>query len=310
MNRKKVSIICTIFNEEDSIKVLLKSLTSQTIVPLEIIFCDGGSTDNTCTYITDYIEKNKDKNIILLIKNGNRSVGRNTAITASTAPLIAITDAGCIPEKNWLEELLKKHDESNCPVIAGYYKGIASSPFEEAVIPYALVMPDKVNPTTFLPATRSMLIEKKVWEKVSGFNESLSHNEDYAFAQSIRKSGFNIEFSKDAVVKWMPRKNIQEFWIMIERFAMGDIEAGLIRPKVLFIFLRYIILFLMIGFLLFFSSFQQALAVVFILFILYSGWAIQKNKKYVKHGWYWLPLLQYVSDFAVMKGSLRGTNRF
>ena len=66
-------------------------------------------------------------------------------------------------------------------------------------------MEDKIK-EEFLPATRSMAFRKEVWKKIGGFDENLSHNEDYAFANKIKKLGFKIKFVQDAVVNWIPRK--------------------------------------------------------------------------------------------------------
>jgi hypothetical protein len=237
-------------------------------------------------------------------------VGRNAAIKASHTTLIAVTDAGCIPQKDWLEQLVAIYTEFQVPVVAGYYKGLPSTTFEEAVVPYVLVMPDKVNPHSFLPATRSILFEKKVWQDVGGFDETLSLNEDYPFAKKIVLKKHPIVFAKDAVVGWIPRKNISEFITMIAKFAQGDIEAGIVRPKVLLLFIRYLLLLVMIILMASVNSINEILAFLLVLFVLYAGWSVQKNIKYTPRGWYWLPILQYCADLAVMYGSLKGLNKF
>jgi len=172
--------------------------------------------------------------------------------------------------------------------------------------------PGYKNKQTFLPATRSMLISKQTWKKLGGFDESLSHNEDYAFAKKIQSS-YPIVFAPKAVVGWLPRKNLTEFTKMIYRFAKGDIQAGILRPKVILIFARYAIA----SYFFFFylpKIFPQTTTVAILTTIflaallLYSTWAILKNKKYVKHGWYYLPVLQISSDLAVMWGSLLGAS--
>lgn len=303
---KSVSVICTTYNEEHTIARLLDALKSQAHQPSEVIICDSQSKDNTQEIIKKFITANPSFKVILLSKQGNRSIGRNTAIAAAKSDLIAITDAGCIPEKYWLQELVKAYSQSNSEVIAGYYRGLPSNPFEEAVIPYVLVMPDRIDERTFLPATRSVLLEKKVWKALGGFDETLSLNEDYPFAKKLKGEGYHIAFAKNAVVGWLPRKNILEFITMIERFAQGDIEAKIFRPKVLFLFFRYLILLLVIIGMLFFASPKQIIALLLVFFVLYSIWAIEKNVKYTKNGWYWLPVLQYAADYAVIKGSLKG----
>jgi glycosyltransferase involved in cell wall biosynthesis len=304
MTSKQVTIVVTVLNEEKTIKALLKALAEQSRPFDELIITDGGSVDKTALIVSDFQMANPELNIRFIEVSGNRSVGRNTGIAESTSEIIAITDAGCVPHKDWLAELLEKY-QSEC-VVAGYYDAKPKNGFEEAVVPYVLVMPDKVNPNTFLPATRSMLIEKTTWEKVGGFTESLNWNEDYEFAHKLIKHKVKIIFAEKAVVSWMPRQNLTQFWKMIWHFAQGDAQARIWRPKVLFLFLRYLLLLIIVG-VLYLYGLIFALGIILLTgFLGYCSWAVIKNQKYVPHGKLWLPILQFTADFAVMTGTLAG----
>lgn len=311
---KKISLIITILNEEKTIIPLLKSIEEQIFIPNEVIIVDGGSKDTT-VYLVKKFAKSKPRNfsIIIFEKKGNRSIGRNFAISKAKNTWIAITDAGCILDKNWLKQLVNVQEVSKKPAIAGYYSAIPKTPLEKSIVPYVLVMPDRVDEKNFLPATRSMLLNKNIWNKIGGFDESLSDNEDYAFAKKLKECGVEIGFSRNAIAFWMPPKTISNFAYMIFRFARGDIYAGIIRPKVVLIFARYLI-----GLLVFIWVFKQALiennfwflfAIFSITFTLYFLWSIYKNYRYVRENFYWLPILQIVSDFAVIWGSLIGLKR-
>lgn len=307
--KQSLSVIATVLNEESNIHALLAALGDQSLQPTEVIIVDGGSTDNTLEILKKAAKKNTQLRIIE--KNGNRSQGRNTAIQHARGQLVAITDAGCVPHRDWLEELGKtfqiaRSKTDKMIVVAGYYDALTTSPFTEAVVPYALVMPDRVDPVSFLPATRSMLIEKTAWSAVGGFDERLSDNEDYAFARKLQaKPDIYLSFTDQAKVTWLPRTTLRSFWQMIFRFARGDVQAGIVRPKVPLIFGRYLA-----GVLLFLYLIPMGVQIFLPFFvgtlILYSFWAISKNKKYVPRGWYWLPILQVVSDIAVMSGSIAG----
>jgi len=301
----KVSFIATVFNEEKSILPLLRSVFSQTRLPDEIIIVDGGSTDKTISYISDF-KSNKAK-IKLVSKKGNRSVGRNEAIKRAANEIIVCSDAGCILDKNWVKNITKPFEDQDIGVVSGYYRGMSRDIFQKCLIPYVLVMPDKVNENNFLPASRSMAFRKSVWEKVGKFNEKLSHNEDYAFAIKLKEKGIKIVFEKLAIVSWIPRKNLKEAFIMFFRFAKGDVEAGVIRSNVIVLFARYFILL----YLLFLIFRYKSLIIILSLAIgisCYIIWAILKNYKYViaLKAIFVLPLIQTTADIAVMLGSITG----
>ena len=123
----------------------------------------------------------------------------------------------------------------------------------------------------------------------------------------LEKNGTKIVVAKDAIVYWTPRKTIKEAFIMFFRFALGDAESGILRVKALFILARYGIgaSLLISGIIL---KSQKVLYTVFFFFILYIIWAISKNYRYVKkwQAYFILPLLQIVSDIAVITGTIFG----
>lgn len=301
----KISVVITVLNEAHTIQQLMEALLTQSYKPNEVVVVDGGSSDGTVTLLKTVQKSNKTFALQILSKRGNRSVGRNWGIQKSRNKVLAITDAGCIPHKTWLAELVKKYSSSQAPVVAGYYDADPRTAFENAVVPYVLVPADKVNPETFLPATRSMLLEKIVWKEVGGFNERLSDNEDYVFAHALKNKKIKIAFAPKAKVTWIPRSNLQDFSMMLYRFARGDVQAGILRPKVLALFGRYIVALI---FLMWLFVYQPTwIGPLFLLgVILYTSWAIYKNYSYAKKGWFWLPVLQFAADWAVMRGSVAG----
>jgi glycosyltransferase involved in cell wall biosynthesis len=305
----KTSLICTVLNEEKTISSFLESIFQQSKLPDEIIIVDAGSTDQTVKGLSEFnfTHIKNAPNIKLISKKGNRSVGRNEAIKKSIGDIILISDAGCVLDKNWVKTILAPFADKKIDVVAGYYKGAPKNIFEKCLVPYVLVMPDKISKNEFLPATRSMALRKSVWEKLKGFNEKLSHNEDYAFAGKIKEKGFKVAFSKNAIIYWSPPKNIFKSYKMFFRFALGDIQANIFRRKVIYIFLRYIFALLVLLVSIIIGS-LYILGFLLVGFLVYSGWAIWKNYKYVKdlRAVIYLPFLQYLSDLAVLLGSSWG----
>lgn len=305
----KASLVVTLLNEEDTINLLLESIKNQKKLPDEVIIVDGGSSDATVRIIRKFIEENKTlgEDFKLYYKPGNRSLGRNYGVEHAKGDVVLFTDAGCILDIEWVEKIIEPFQKNDIDVVSGYYEGQSENNFQKSLIPYVLVMSDKVNPKHFLPATRSMAIRKSVFEELGGFDEKLSHNEDYAFAKLLKKNEKKIVFAKHAVVYWIPRSTLKQAFRMFYRFAYGDVEAGIIRPKVVVLFVRYILaIFILIAAIYFASISLIGVLVIGLLF--YIIWAIQKSYKYVKNisALIYLPLLQFTADLAIIYGSTKG----
>ncbi len=284
----KVSIVVTVLNEEGTVKELLDSLVNQSRKANEIIIVDGGSNDKTVEIIKKY------KKIKLIQGKYGRSEGRNIGVLAAKGEIIAFTDAGCVPEKDWLEKLTRDMGEG---VVSGYYKGSPSNIFEKCLVPYVLVMPDKIG-DEFLPSTRSMAIKKDLFIKAGGLNEGLDTSEDFEFAHRLKAMEKKFVFAKDAVVGWYPRKNLKQAAWMFFKFAATDIHAGILRKKVKLLAIRYYVFTFLV-----FLYWPSA-----VLLLGYLVWAIIKNYKHVKdiRAFFWLPVLQLTADICVLLGTIAG----
>lgn len=297
-----VSLIATVFNEKNNIAEFLESYKKQNFLAKEFIIVDALSGDGTDLIIEKFCQENPLLNIRLFRKKCNRSLGRNFAVGKAQADYLAFTDAGCLLDEFWLDELVKEQKISKKRVVGGFFYGIAKNNFQAAIVPYFLQLNRNLNKNNFLPTTRSLLIEKKLWQEMGGLNEKLELSEDYQLILKIKKEKNEIAFAKKAIVYWYPPENFIAFLKKIGAFAKSDIEAGIIRPKVLLIFLRYLI-FLVLLFEFNYIYFSAML-------ILYINWSIYKNKHNCPHSWYYLPALQISSDLAIMVASLFALPKF
>ena len=104
----KTSLILTVLNEADSLPTLLDSVAMQTVLPDEVVICDGGSYDNTVALL-----RAETRFPIRVIEShgANISRGRNLAIAAAQNEIIAVTDAGVRLDKCWMERLCEVWSE-------------------------------------------------------------------------------------------------------------------------------------------------------------------------------------------------------
>jgi len=227
-----VTLICTLYNEEQTVVEFLDSVFQMSCLPGEFIIVDGGSTDQTPKIIADYMSTLKSSiNARLIVDPScNKKVttgpigrGRNVAISNARNDIVACTDCGCVLDKGWLEHLTTPLLENpTIMVVAGWYLPDARSFFERCVGTVFVLPPNAVNANSVTPSSRSIAFRKSVWEKVNGYPEVFYTAEDTWFVAKIRQSGFNIVFVPHAIVYWRMKSSFSSFAQLIYSYGFGD----------------------------------------------------------------------------------------
>lgn len=309
----KVSVVITVFNEEGGIAGLLDRLRNQTTRVDEIIIVDGGSQDKTVEIIKHF--QKKDKRIKLLVEKCSRARGRNLGIDIAKNEIVALTDAGCMPNKYWLGRITKPFVNREVDVVAGFYKMTGDTDFQKALSFFLGTLPSQFD-ASFLPSTRSIALKKEVWLKVGGFSEKLKDTaEDTLFNYKLIRIEANIARVKNAIVEWGMPQTLNEAFNKIFLYAKGDAKTKIwwdpIKKlsshniKVLLVFARYAI-----GLITLFLAFTSPLFcfAAWLELFFYVFWSFRKV--YIEFGDYriglWGIVLQFTSDFAVMGGFLTG----
>jgi len=298
----KVSVCITTLNEKKSIDRLLDALFNQTKKLDEIIIVDGGSTDDT----VDRINKFKRKIKLLVRRNCSIAQGRNLAVRNSKNEIVAMTDAGCVPDKVWLEKITKPFNDKNTQVVAGFYRMTADTGFKKALSVFLGVLPKDFS-DNFLPSTRSIAFRKRVWKNVGGFNEKLKGTaEDTDFNYKLAVNQIQIVREKTAVVEWEIPSGLFSAYKKFFFYAKGDAESGIWwnpakglmshNIKSSFILFRYLLGFAFLGFCL--SNTPLFPILIFLVFG-YFFWAYKKAGV-------WGIVIQIISDIAVMSGLVSG----
>lgn len=299
----KVSLICTLKNEEPSITEFLDSLLYQSRPPNEIIIVDGGSTDRTTEIIKSYIENGAQ--IKLIIKSGaNIAEGRNIAIRNAKYDIIASTDAGCKLDNTWLQNLVKPFKEDpTVDVVSGWYEADTKNDFEKCVVELTYPKLENVekNSDEFLPSSRSIAYKKICWDKIGGYPEWLYTAEDTLFDIKLKKNGYKFFFASNAIVRWNVRPTIRSILKQYYLYARGDGHANLFLKlyKVSIILYSIGFLMLMSGFI--FHSIWLLAFVLLLIYLLRPTIEVYNKIKNLKV-LYLAPFIVLTIDFARLLG--------
>lgn len=234
-----ISIIATVLNEGESIRLLLDSLVEQTRQPDEIVITDGGSSDQTVAILQLYTDRLPLR--VLVVPGCNISAGRNRAIEAARGDIIAVTDAGVRLERDWLERLAQPlMVDSSIQVAGGFFKADPYNLFEAAMSATVLPLADEINPATFLPSSRSVAFRKSAWAAVGGYPEWLDYCEDLIFDLRLKQIVKSFTFAPGAVVHFRPRGSLRAFYKQYYHYARGDGKADLWRKRHAIRYLTYL----------------------------------------------------------------------
>lgn len=313
--RLSVAVVATVLNEAATVGELLASLEGQTRRPDEVVLVDGGSTDGTWQALRRAAAG--DPRLRVLRERCNISRGRNLAIAASTAEVVAVTDAGVRLPPHWLEELLRPF-AAGCPpdVVGGFFHADARTTFEVALGATTLPLAEEIDPERFLPSSRSVALRRTAWERVGGYPEWLDYCEDLVFDLQLRCAGHRFTFNPRASVYFRPRSTWRAFFLQYYRYARGDAKARLWPLRHLARYAAYLAGPAVLAAALHAARqrrWQQATLCALALFTAGGGYLRRPVRRFAVHSCHWpprrrlaglllLPLLRAWGDLAKMCG--------
>ena len=226
MENKNVTLISTVYNEDDTIEDLLESIEEQSRVPDEVVFVDGGSEDSTFEILKEW--EGRIEGLRAIQRDGcNIAEGRNIAVREASNDLIVGTDGGCILDENWFEGMASKFEEGYEYVI-GMFKPIYDNLFEkvqgELVCSSHTV--EELEKGNRGPSSRSVGFSKEAWRAAGGYPEDLYTGEDSKFNHLVMSSGYEPGIAGDAFVYWRMRPSWKDFFKQFYRYGEGDARGG------------------------------------------------------------------------------------
>jgi glycosyltransferase involved in cell wall biosynthesis len=307
-----ISLITTVLNEGGSLSLLLDSITAQTRCPDEVVVCDGGSTDGTLSILEACSQSLP---LVVIQRPGaNISEGRNAAIRAASHEIIAVVDAGVRLEPDWLQKIIAPLEaDPAVQVVAGFFRSDPQSPFEVAL--GATTLPDlrDINPSTFMPSSRSVAFRRRAWQATGGYPEWLDYCEDLVFDFRLAKTIGPFAFAPEAVVHFRPRRSLGTFYRQYQNYARGDGKASLFLRRHL---IRYLTYFAVLPFVLLMSIFVSRWW--WLALLAGAAYMVAVPYRRLLNQWgdlspagklvaaLWVPIIRVVGDIAKMVGYPQG----
>lgn len=190
-----LSIIIPTLNEEDYLPLLLGSIKKQNFnEDYEIIIADAGSEDRTLEIAKKYGCK--------IVSGGLPAKGRNEGAKVAKGDLFLFVDSDTILPGYFLEKALKEFKERNLDLAGFFLYPYQGNKFLKFLYNLFYNWWPALAGEKILPhASNTILVKKKLHQKLGGFDEEIKIGEDHAYAREAAKMGrFGIIRSSSILV--------------------------------------------------------------------------------------------------------------
>jgi len=182
------SIIIPSLNEEINLPILLKSLTQQTDLDFEVIINDSGSKDRTKENV-EKLQSSIPHLQFIEYKTKNVSQARNHGASLAKSDWLIFFDADVEVKKDFIEKI-KIHISANILDSLTVWnrprtnniKGV----FTLAILNASMTLFQKIKPAANGPC---IIMKKKLFESLSGFDDTIFFGEDFDIIQRAHKKG-------------------------------------------------------------------------------------------------------------------------
>jgi glycosyltransferase involved in cell wall biosynthesis len=175
----------------------------------EVVVVDDGSSDATAR-----VARDAGARVVSNATSLGPADARNAGVASSGAPLVAFTDADCVPAPGWLRAGVAALAQAD--LVQGRVEpepGVPVGPFDHVI---------NVREETGLYETANLFVRREWFERVGGFrpfmNPAQGHfGEDLVFGWEVRRAGGRTAFAGDAVVYHEVVKRPASAWIRERR---------------------------------------------------------------------------------------------
>ena len=163
------------------IQSVYRSIKNSSMV--EIIIVDNGSTDNTVEIASSIGAR------VIINKTANISGLRNTGVMHASHDIIGFIDADCEACSMWLENAKEVLADEGVGIVGDYYRLPPLPTWIEEVL-FAQI--PRIRREVPYLSGGNMVLRKKVFNFVGGFDENTITGEDYVLCLKMQSSSFKV----------------------------------------------------------------------------------------------------------------------
>lgn len=225
-----VSVVVPVRDGASDLPPLLAGLAAQEgVASFEVLVVDNGSRDATAEVAGahDIVTR-----VIRERRPGSYSA-RNAGLAQARSPIVAFTDADCIPEPGWLAAGLEALADAD--LAGGAIEQVRSSePTWWEIYDRATYLDqERLVLDQRFAATANLFVRRSVFDQVGPFDSRLRSSGDLELCQRAVDAGFRLVYAPEARVLHRPRRTLRGTWNLHRRLGAGwaDLARLGVRPR-------------------------------------------------------------------------------
>jgi glycosyltransferase involved in cell wall biosynthesis len=196
-----ISVVMAVFNEAGIIASVVASVLNQVVkgYALEVLVVDGRSTDGSDAIVRSMGER--DSRIRLLYNDRRKTpFAFNIGLREASGEYVCIFGAHAVYAPGYIAtclEELKQHNAAGCS--GRVILELASDTLQARLVYWAMSHPFgssgrsfRTQPEGYVDSIAYPVFRKQVLEKVGGYDETLTRNQDNEMNYRIRKAGYKL----------------------------------------------------------------------------------------------------------------------
>lgn len=191
------SVVVRAYNEEKHIGKLFAGIRQQTLMDVQVILVDSGSTDRTVEIARQFDVE------IVHIDPKEFTFGRslNKGISHAIADILVFASAHVYPVyPDWLEHMVSPFKDSRVAVCYGKQRGTENSKFSEQQVFYHwFPETSQVQEENPFCNNANAAIRRSLWQE-HPYDENIPALEDLAWANWAMKKGYSVYYSAEAEI--------------------------------------------------------------------------------------------------------------
>lgn len=223
----EVEVIVPVLNGGPLLRACVHALLAQTRPARAVWVVDNGSTDGTWEWLLTTAEREPRLRPLRETTTRGSYAARNLALTRTTAPVIAFTDADCLPVPHWLEAGLRTLATEPADLAGGRVRFTFAGPRPSGA--------EWVDSTTNMQMeadirlrgvtkTANLFVRREVVERTGLFPAHLQSGGDVQWTGAAVAAGFRLAYAPEAEVGH-PARGWAELWKKQLRVGRGQIPV-------------------------------------------------------------------------------------